>query len=158
MAKMIGIAPGALALVLVSSALLAGCSKGAVHKEPIADRVTDSPVSFVNKVWQAGDSSDVQPGTIYVFLSEGTLLITSAREKPMLGTWKQEGGALTMVEEGIPYKVDVLRLSADEFRIRSHNPGGPRRSGWSRPLGRRSLPRLDHAVKGFSSVTPTPRA
>jgi hypothetical protein len=28
-----------------------------------------------------------------------------------------------MVEEGIPYEIDVLELSADEFTIRSHNPG-----------------------------------
>lgn len=122
MTKLIGIVPGALALVLASSALLVGCSREAVQKEP--DRVTDSPVSFVNRVWQAADSSDVAPGTIYVFLSEGTLIITSARERPMVGTWKQEGGGLTMVEEGIPYKIDILRLSADEFRIRSNNPGG----------------------------------
>ena len=32
---------------------------------------------------------------------------------------------MTLVEEGIPYKVDILRLSRDEFRIRSNNPGEP---------------------------------
>jgi hypothetical protein len=69
--------------------------------------------------------TNVAPGTLYVFLSEGTLLITSPNSKPALGTWKYEGGALTMVEEGIPYKVDILRLSKDEFRIRSNNPGQP---------------------------------
>ena len=31
----------------------------------------------------------------------------------------------TMAEEGVPYKVDVLKLSKDEFRIRSNNPGEP---------------------------------
>ncbi len=30
-----------------------------------------------------------------------------------------------MVEEGIPYKADVLKLSKNEFRIRSNNPGEP---------------------------------
>ena len=30
-----------------------------------------------------------------------------------------------MVEEGVPYQVDVLNVSHDEFRIRSHNPGKP---------------------------------
>ena len=29
-----------------------------------------------------------------------------------------------MVEEGISYKVDILTLTADEFKILSHNPGG----------------------------------
>lgn len=30
-----------------------------------------------------------------------------------------------MVEEGIHYKVDVLKFSKDEFRISSNNPGEP---------------------------------
>lgn len=38
---------------------------------------------------------------------------------------KYEDGALTMVEDCIPYKVDVLKLSKNEFRIRSNNPGEP---------------------------------
>ena len=116
-------------IVLASVALSLGCSRDGARQESRepphrSERPADDPLSFVNKVWQARDSTGVAPGTIYVFLSEGTLLITSSREKPMVGTWKQDGEALTMVEEGIPYRVDVLRLSADEFRIRSNNPGG----------------------------------
>jgi hypothetical protein len=30
-----------------------------------------------------------------------------------------------MIEEGIPYPTDILELTADRFRIRSHNPGEP---------------------------------
>jgi hypothetical protein len=30
-----------------------------------------------------------------------------------------------MVEEGIPYKVDILKLTPDELSIRMHNPGEP---------------------------------
>jgi hypothetical protein len=71
------------------------------------------------------ESASVAPGTLYVFLSEGTLVIASPNSKPALGTWKYEGGRLTMVEDGIPYKVDVLKLSQDEFKIRSNNPGEP---------------------------------
>ncbi len=32
---------------------------------------------------------------------------------------------LVMVEESIPYRVDILTLDDDEFVIRSHNPGAP---------------------------------
>jgi hypothetical protein len=64
-------------------------------------------------------------GLALFFLSEGTLVITSPNSKPVLGRWKYEGGALTMVKEGVPYKVDVLKLSKEEFRIRSNNPGEP---------------------------------
>jgi hypothetical protein len=30
-----------------------------------------------------------------------------------------------MVEEGHPYRIEVLSLTDREFRIRSHNPGEP---------------------------------
>lgn len=82
-------------------------------------------VSFVNKVWRVTEPSDIAPGALYVFLSDGTLVMSSPNGKPAFGTWKDEGGALTMIEEGLPYKTDILKLSKDEFRIRSHNPGKP---------------------------------
>ncbi len=85
----------------------------------------DPAAGFANRVWRVRGSSGVAPGTLYVFLSEGTLVVTSPNDKPMLGTWKYENEALTMVEEGIPYRVDILDLRGDEFRIRSYNPGEP---------------------------------
>ena len=80
--------------------------------------------SFINKVWRVSESSAVAVGTLYVFLSDGTLVITSPNSKPALGTWKHEGNGLVMIEESIPYKTDILKLSAGEFRIKSNNPGG----------------------------------
>jgi hypothetical protein len=97
------------------SLVLAACSREGDGRAP----------GFANRVWQVTASSGVAPGTLYVFLSEGTLLVASPKGKPALGTWKYEGGGLTMVEEGIPYKTDVLHLSATEFKIRSNNPGQP---------------------------------
>jgi hypothetical protein len=108
-----------LAFVVAASLLLFSCSERHSGETP------DSAVSFVNRVWRVSNSSSVAPGTLYVFLSEGTLVITSPNSKPALGRWKYEDGAFTMVEEGVPYKVDVLKLSKDEFRIRSNNPGEP---------------------------------
>ncbi|MBA2351368.1 MAG: lipocalin family protein [Pseudomonadota bacterium] len=113
------------ALILASALALTGCSWQSVRPEQALDGAGGGAVSFVNRVWQVENSSGVAPGTLYVFLSEGTLLITSANSTPLLGTWKYEGGELTMVEEGRPYKTDILQLSADEFRIRSNNPGEP---------------------------------
>lgn len=81
--------------------------------------------AFVDRVWQVTQSGAVQRGTTYAFLSNGALVIDSPGGTPMRGTWSFEGGVLTMVEEGIPYRVDILELSASTFRIRSHNPGQP---------------------------------
>ncbi len=83
------------------------------------------PATFVNRVWRVADSTAAAPGQLYVFLSEGTLVMTSPSGTPSLGTWRRDGDGFTMVEEGRPYRVDILALSDAEFRIRSHNPGQP---------------------------------
>jgi len=125
-----------VALVMTIGLLLSGCTQQPTITErttatasPAAterrsDETKDAAASFVNKVWRVRESSGAAPGQLYVFLSEGTLVMASPNSKPAFGTWKYEGGALTMVEEGIPYKTDILKLSKDEFRIRSNNPGG----------------------------------
>jgi hypothetical protein len=81
--------------------------------------------SFVNKVWSVEASNGVAAGQLYVFLSEGTLVIASPNGTPALGRWKQEGGNVTMVEEGIGYPVEILELTHERFRIRMKNPGEP---------------------------------
>ncbi len=125
-----------VALVMMAGLLLSGCTQQppTIERPTVASSPTategrvedakDSALSFVNKVWRVRESSGAAPGQLYVFLSEGTLVMASPNSKPAFGTWKYEGGALTMVEEGIPYKTDILKLSQDEFRIRSNNPGG----------------------------------
>ncbi len=84
-----------------------------------------SPATFVNRVWRVADSTAVAPGQLYVFLSEGTLVMTSPSATPSFGTWRRDGDGFTMVEDGRPYRVDILALTDQEFRIRSHNPGQP---------------------------------
>lgn len=110
--------PGRAALALV---LLCGC---ATSPSPSPARPT-APVRFTDTVWKVRASTAVAPGTLYVFLSEGTLVITSRGDKPLVGRWEPREGGLTMVEESIPYQVDILGLSHDELRLRSHNPGEP---------------------------------
>jgi hypothetical protein len=84
-----------------------------------------APLTFVNRVWRVAESSAGSPGQLYVFLSEGTLVMASATTTATLGTWRREGEGLVMVEEGLPYTVDIVSLTGAEFRIRSHNPGTP---------------------------------
>lgn len=114
----------ATCLVTVLFTLL-GCSQPGTNQKRNVTAQTDEPATFVNRVWKVAESASVAPGHLYVFLSEGTLVVAFPNGKPALGTWSGEGGALTMVEEGIPYKVDILGLSRTEFRIRIYNPGEP---------------------------------
>jgi len=109
-----------LPLLLIT--LLAACSDPA----PSAPPAPTAPPSFINKVWSVSASPTVAPGTLYVFLSEGTLVITRTGDKPMTGTWTRAAdGAITMVEEGLSYRTEILSLTETELRLRSHNPGEP---------------------------------
>jgi hypothetical protein len=104
-----------LILVLLAGA---GCAK------PVQVEARAGEATFVNVVWAVAESETVVKGTLYVFLSEGTLVIASPHSKPMLGSWRREGDGLVMVEESIAYPTDFLHLDEKEFRIRSHNPAG----------------------------------
>lgn len=109
--------------LLAACLLVTACARQEAPVAANSAAAAISPASFVNKVWRVSQSSDVAAGMLYVFLSDGTLVIASAHGTPALGTWRLEGEALTMVEEGLPYVVDVLELSAAKFRIRVNNPG-----------------------------------
>jgi hypothetical protein len=93
--------------------------------EPVTAPASADRPSFVDKVWRVKQSATVEPGTTYTFLSDGTLVIDAPNGTPMRGRWSLQNGALTMVEEGIAYPTDVLRLDNDVLHIRSHNPGEP---------------------------------
>ncbi|MGH7710644.1 MAG: hypothetical protein ACREOG_05140 [Gemmatimonadaceae bacterium] len=81
-------------------------------------------VRIVNRLWQVTRSTAGAPGTLYAFLSDGTLLITSAHGTPLVGSWSYVPGTLTLVEEGIAHPATILQSSEDELTVRSTNPGG----------------------------------
>jgi heat shock protein HslJ/uncharacterized membrane protein len=81
--------------------------------------------SYVNRVWRVAESGQVAQGALRVFLSDGTLVMTSPGSAPAFGQWNAEGGRLTIIEEGLSYPVDVLELREDAFRIRINGPGEP---------------------------------
>lgn len=107
--------------------LVVGCSK---EPEPVA--LANTPRSypanvkpdFINKVWEVSLSTGVAPGTLYAFLSDGTLVVTSPNSKPAFGAWTYANGKLTMIEEAQEYLTDIQSLSHEELRLKSHNPDG----------------------------------
>jgi hypothetical protein len=113
----------ALALALTFQACAAPeAEQAAAAPSPKAPSASSAP-SFVNRVWEVRSSSAVAPGTLYVFLSEGTLVIASSRSTPSFGKWTWKDGKLTMIEESIPHEVEILDLKPDRFAIRIHDPG-----------------------------------
>jgi hypothetical protein len=115
---------GSIAVLLLAAA----CSREPETAPAPVAAVPAAPSSakpgFVNKVWEVSVSTGVAPGTLYAFLSDGTLVITSPNSKAAFGAWTYTNGALTMIEESQEYKVDILNLSHEELRLKSHNPGG----------------------------------
>ena len=131
----------ALTAALASTALLAACQPRAPAADTAAAPAADAPASdpapaqptapapatpprFAGKVWRAAAGGAVEAGTTYAFLDNGTLVIDSPNGTPMVGTWAQADGRMTMTEEGVTYPVDVLQLDDSTFRLRSNNPGG----------------------------------
>lgn len=115
-------------LVVIIVSALAACSS----KSPYSDNTNiraNQPAKpaggFINRVWKVNKSNSVTPGHLYVFLSDGTLVITSPQSKPTIGTWTYKDGSLTMIEDSLPYKVDILKLNENEFEISMNNPGEP---------------------------------
>jgi hypothetical protein len=104
---------------------LLGCEKAVPPPERRSATPTEQRATFVNRVWRVSQSTSVAPGQLYAFLSEGTLVIASPTGKPSFGTWSSQGEILTIVEDSLPYKVDILGLSETEFRIRINGPGEP---------------------------------
>lgn len=117
-------APRTSAYIATMLLTLLGCSKQAPTPKEGPATASSEKATFVNRVWRVAESSAMSQGQLVVFLSEGTLVFASPHGKPALGTWSYDGKALTMIEEGLPYKVDILKLTKTEFRILSHNPGG----------------------------------
>ena len=117
--------------ILAAVLLLAACApppSPAIETSPAPappSAPADLRARFVDITWRVESSSAVVPGTRYRFASDGSLHVEAAGSTPGLGRWTFDHGALVMIEDGIAYPTDILRLDATHFSIRSHNPGTP---------------------------------
>jgi hypothetical protein len=112
--------------LLVAATMAAGATGAAQGpKKPRAATTPAKASSFVNRVWVVVASGGVAPGTLYVFLSDGALVISSKGNPPGVGRWSGSATGLVLTEEGRDYKADVVELTVDRFRLRVHNPGEP---------------------------------
>ncbi|WP_407351381.1 hypothetical protein [Luteimonas sp. R10] len=65
----------------------------------------------------------MEPGTTYVWMGDGTLVIVCPGGTPATGRWTLRDGRLTLIEEGIVYAAETVRLDVDAFHLRIGNPG-----------------------------------
>ena len=111
-------------LFVLCFVLLTACAGSTPTPEPPPRAAAAVTPAFANKAWQVVAPSTIPAGAIYVFLSDNTLLITSATGTPSLGRWMMSGTEMVMIEEGMRYRTEVLESSAGRLALRQHNPAG----------------------------------
>jgi len=113
---------------VVLAALFAGCTPSQDSTQPSTPinapappiAATDLPAApLVNTVWRV-TTANRAPGTLFVFLSNGTLMMTSCVEVYRLATWKAESAdTLTIVEDtAVQYTADIQALSQGSLSLR----------------------------------------
>ena len=103
-----------IALLSVWGVGSASCLPAAAVEPAIEDEAAgDNPL--LNKVWvRQGDSGS--PGTMQIFLADGTLVSDSCWETYRLSKWQQVSEtAISWEEDGMTINADIASLTNDEL-------------------------------------------
>lgn len=87
---------------------------------PTATQTKSSAARWVNKVWRVTAPTDRAPGSFYIFLSDGTLVMTSCVETYRLATWRAESdGRIRIAEDKITrYHAEIRQVSDRQLSLR----------------------------------------
>lgn len=87
----------------------------AAAEEPAIEDEGDNDNPLLNKVWVLqGDAAS--PGTMQIFLPDGTLVSDSCWETYRLSKWQQVSEtAISWEEDGMTINADISSLTADEL-------------------------------------------
>lgn len=156
-----------LAMLVAALLVVAACDRSepslpapapAAEPAPATSPVpAEASSSFVNKVWQVAESGQVAVGSLRVFLSDGTLVMTDPHSTSTLGAWRYDGGRLTIIEESREYPTDIRDLSESAFRIRMHGPGEPIELLFE-PAGQPAMGSLTAAKPAAVATPPSPES
>ncbi|MEO5819390.1 MAG: YbaY family lipoprotein [Vicinamibacteraceae bacterium] len=82
---------------------------------------------FVGRTWLSTDAA-ASPGTLRIFLADGTLLMDSCGETYRLATWRApRPGRIEWTEDGARIEAEVSEPRAGELRLRLRLRGGDAR-------------------------------
>jgi hypothetical protein len=109
-----GVRSGYFAIVCILASCLAGCSRsspdkplGTLHLEVGGTSLNPAFAPLLNKIWRrSGTAYGPAAGSIYVFLSNGTLLETSCVETYRVALWSVD-----------PAKPGTLRVVEDQQQV-----------------------------------------
>ena len=110
----------AVALLLV---LLVGCGPPRAGGAPAVQDATRQP-QFVGKAWLSTDAG-ASPGTLRIFLPDGTLLMDSCGETYRMARWRAIAERrLEWTEDTARIEAQITMLTDDELQLRLQLVGG----------------------------------
>jgi hypothetical protein len=108
---------------------LLACVAAAACHGPSTDQAApaaprDAQPSFVGKAWRSTDPS-AAPGTLRIFLPDGTLVMDSCVEVYRLSRWRAiDERRIEWEEDTARIEADVTQVGADQLQLRLHLVGG----------------------------------
>ena len=110
---------------LINSCGLIACMLAAACRSPSADQEArtasrEAQPPLVGKPWVSTDSS-AAPGTLRIFLPDGTLVMDSCGETYRLARWRAiDERRIEWQEDSARIEADVTQLSSDQLQLRVH--------------------------------------
>jgi len=108
---------------LIVCVLLCGCGNPSVDPQPQRSPSSEVPPAFVGKTWVSTDSA-AAPGTLRIFLPDGTLVMGSCSETYRLALWRTiDAHRIEWQEDSARIEADVTQPISNELRLRLHLVG-----------------------------------
>ena len=104
---------------LIACLLAASCSRPATDQETRTASPDVAP-AFVGKTWLSTDPS-APPGTLRIFLPDGTLVMDSCGETYRLARWRAiDERRIEWQEDTARIEAEVTEVSSDQLQLRLH--------------------------------------
>jgi hypothetical protein len=108
---------------LIACVIAAACH-GPSTDQPAPEDSRDAQPSFVGKAWLSTDPS-AAPGTLRIFLTDGTLVMDSCVEVYRLARWRAiDERRIEWQEDTARIEADVTEAGSDQLQLRLHLAGG----------------------------------
>ena len=110
---------------LICSGGLIACVLAAACRSPSADQEArtaspGAPPTFVGKTWMSTDPS-AAPGTLRIFLPDGTLVMDSCGETYRLARWRAvDERRIEWHEDSARIEAEVTRVGSEQLQLRMH--------------------------------------
>ena len=108
--------------LVLASAMLFGCAAPA--RDDPQPRETPGGPDFVDRVWVSTEAASA-PGTLRIFLRDGTLVMDSCWETYRLARWRRlDDQRIEWSEDGARIVARVTQLTHEAFHLRLELRGG----------------------------------